>query len=569
MSITKVVKRFYLHSFRHRTVVGLAIFLYVALIFGMAMFYPGEDALIEFIQLMSFLGDFPTENPGFALWLIFFCGFSLSLYLPVAGIFLGSNLLPINEKDGKEILFTTPKSLTTSFLENSFVAVILIGLIALPSYIVSLGFLYINNAWDAVPNITICFTLAIMLVTAIVFITAFGCTINFSKSTGYKIGGLYIVFSIIIDLTANQIDDIGFIRQLSLFSQAKVVNNSLLGTWNEEFILTIIALVVLLIVASVILLYRKDFLEIGVQQQTIAEESEQSDQEKQSRIFSRIRTPVDKILGRLGWKFPAVRDQLHSSANVFIIFLGFMVFYSLYVMSMYQEEEIAELLGSFNMPFMQALLFGNSLMDLPINLETYLAFEIFSFAFMIIAPFILIVIYDIIIRDYKKNYAEITWTFPKTGSKIFFERTVAALLYFIIVILASMVTLLFMQVVSGNFSDLGQTLYSYLVFIWGYCVIFVFFLSLTLLVPSRHALKTLIIGYVFFVLIIFIAFLPGTDFTWMRFLSPFGYFDFISLILDQRTFTDIFPEAIIGTLLTLVFYFIVLKKRIPSKDHLI
>ena len=433
----------------------------------------------------------------------------------------------------------------------------------------SLGFLYINEAWDAVPNITICFALALMLVTVIVFLTAFGCAINFSKNTGYKIGGLYIVFSILVDLTTNQVEDLGFLRKLSLFSQAEVVNHSLLGTWNEEFILTIFVLVILLIVASIILLYRKDFLEKGVQKQATTEESEQTDQKKVTGILSRIRIPMDKIIGKLGWKYPAVRDQLHSSANVFIIFLGFMVYYSLYVMTMYQEGEIAELLRSFNMPFMQALLFGNNLMDLPITIETYLAFEIYSFAWMVIAPFIFIVVYDIIIRDYKKNYAEITWTLPKTGSRIILQRTIAALLYFVIVTLISMLTLFFMQGARGIYSDFILTLESYLVFIWGYCVIFIFFLSLTLLVPSKHALKTLVVGYVFFVLIIFIAFLPGSNFTELRFLSPFGYFDSISLILDQRNFTDILPEVIIGTLLTFGLFFIVLRKRIPSRDRLV
>ncbi len=569
MSFSKLVKRFYLHSFRHRTVVGLAIFLYVSLIIGISMFYPGEDALIEFIQLMTFLGDFPTDNPGFALWLIFFCGFSLSLYLPVAGVFLGSNLLPINEKDGKEILFSTPKSLTVSFLENSFIVIVLIGLVSLPSYIVSLGLLYFNDAWDAVPNITICFVLASLLVVAIAFLTAFGSTINFSKNTGYAISGLYIIFSIVADLTANQVEDLDFLRQLSLFSQAKVVNNGLSGSWNEEYILSVIIVVVILIVASILLLHRKDFLEKGVQQQTIIEETAKLDQTKSQSKLSRIRTPMDKLLGRLGWRFPVVRDQLHSNATIFIIFFGFMIFYSLYVMGMYQEGEIAELLRSFNMPFMQSLLFGNSLMDLPITLETYLAFEIFSFSWMIIAPFFLIVIYDIIMRDYKKRYAEITWTFPKTDSRIFFGRTIAALIYFIIVALANMITLFIMQAARGIFSDFILTLSSYLVFIWGYCVIFVFFLSLALLVPSRHALKTLMIGYVFFVLIIFIAFLPGSDLTWLRFLTPFGYFDFISLILDKRTLTDVLPEVIMGTLITLVFYVLVLKKRTPTKDYLV
>lgn len=568
MSISTIVKRFYLHSYRHRTIVGLVTFLFVFLITAIAMFYPGDEAIIEFIQLMQFLGDFPTDNPGFSLWIIFFCGFSMSLYLPVAGIFLGSNLLPINERDGKEIFFTTPKSLTKSFLENSFVVLLMIALICVPTYLVSVGLLFLNDASDAVLNLTITFILVFVLVTAITFLTAFGCSINFSKTTGYALGGLYLVFSILVDLTANQVEDLDFLRNLSLFSQAKVVQSSLEATWNVDFILLGIGLIVISIVASILLLYRKDFLEKGVQRQTLVEE-EPEKQEKLSSRMSYIRAPVDKLLGRLGWKYPSIRDQFHSSAVLFLIFLSFMIFYSLYVMGMYQEGEITELLRNFNMPFMQALLFGNSLTDIPITLETYLAFEIFSFAWMVIAPFFLIIIYDILMRDYKKKYAEITWTFPKTGSQIFFRRTIAALIYFIIVALANMVTLFLMQAVRGIFSDFTLTLASYLVFIWGYCVIFVFFLSLTLLVPSKHALKTLMIGYVFFILLIFIAFLPGSDFSWVRFLTPFGYFDFINIILDKRTLIDVLPEAMVGTLLTLVFYVIVLKKRIPTKDYLV
>lgn len=609
MTITKLVKRFYFHSYRHRPVVGIAIFLYLFLIIGVAMFYPGKEALTEFIQLMTFLGDFPTDNPGFSLWLIFFCGFALSLYLPIAGVFLGSSLLPINEKDGKEAFFSTPKSLAISFLENSLVVSILVVLIALPSYLVSLGLLYINNAWDAAMNITICFVLAVMLVIAIAFLTAFGCTINFSKITGYVIGVLYIVFSIVVYLTGQQIENIDFLLELSLFYRADVVNSSLLAHWNEEFIVLVFVLVIILIVASIFLLYRKDFLEKGGEkysrismvssrilmvsskilksfswiygilffflkdhlqkQQTSVEESEQEEQKRASKI-SVIRTPVDKLLGRLGWKFPAVRDQLHANATVFIIFLGFMIFYSFYVISMYMEEEVGELLQSFNMPFIEALLFGNKIQELPQTIETYLAFEIYSFAWMVIAPFILIVIYDIIMRDYKKQYAEITWTFPKTGIRILVSRTIAALIYFIIASFASFVTLLAMEILLGRFSDFFQTVTSYLIYTWGYSVILVFFLSLALLVPSKHVLKTLMISYVVFVLIIFVAFLPGTDLSWLRFLTPFGYFDSISLILGKRDFfIEILPEAVVGTLLTIVFYIIVLTKRIPKKDYLV
>ncbi|MFX0184785.1 MAG: hypothetical protein ACFE95_17015 [Candidatus Hodarchaeota archaeon] len=569
MSVSKTIKRFYLHSFRHRTVVGLAVFIYLLLIIGIAMFYPGKEALTEFIQLMAFLGDFPTDNPGFSLWLIFFCGFSLSLYGPIVGVFFGSNILPIQERDGKEIFFSTPKSLTKSFLENSVVAFLLIVLICIPNYLAAIGLLYINNALDATTNITICFVLVLLYITAITFLTTFGCAINFSKNTGYALGGLYIVFSIIVDLTARQMEELDFLLNFSLFSQAEVVNNSLSATWNEEFILLVAILVVILIVGSIVLFYRKDFLEKGTQRQTIIEEVEQPEQKKVSSKFSFIRTPIDKVLGRLGWKFPAVRDQLHSNATIFVIFLVFMIFYGFYVITMYVEEEAGALLQSFNMPFIEALLSGNNLADLPANIETFLAFELYSFAWMVIAPFFLVLIYDILMRDYKKRTAEITWTFPKTGTRIFLGRTIAALIYFIIVCIAQIATVFLMEGLLGRISDFALTITSYLVFIWGYCVIFVFFLSLALLVPSKHALKTLMIGYVFFVLVIFIAFLPGSDLSWMRFFTPFGYFDSISIMLDTRSFIEILPEAVVGTFLTIIFYAIVLKKRIPTMDYLV
>jgi ABC-type transport system involved in multi-copper enzyme maturation permease subunit len=372
-----------------------------------------------------------------------------------------------------------------------------------------------------------------------------------------------------VDLTARQLEELDFLLNFSLFSQAEVVNNSLSATWNEEFILLVAVLVSILIVGSIVLLYRKDFLEKGIQQQTIVEEVEQPEQKKVFSKLSFIRTPIDKLLGRLGWKFPAVRDQLHSNATIFAIFLVFMIFYGFYVISMYVEEEAGALLQSFNMPFIEALLSGNNLADLPANMETFLAFELYSFAWMVIAPFFLILIYDIIMRDYKKRTAEITWTFPKTGSHIFLGRTIAALIYFIIVCIAQIATLFIMEGLLGRISDFTLTVTSYLVFVWGYCVIFVFFLSLALLVPSKHTLKTLMIGYVFFVLVIMIAFLPESDLSWLRFLTPFGYFDSISIMLDTRSFIEILPEAIVGTLLTLVFYAVVLTKRIPAKDYLI
>jgi hypothetical protein len=225
------------------------------------------------------------------------------------------------------------------------------------------------------------------------------------------------------------------------------------------------------------------------------------------------------------------------------------------------------------MPFIEALLFGNTLSSTIVErpMETFLALEIYAFSWMIIAPFFLVIIYNILTRDYKNNYAEITWVFPRTGKRILLSRTIAALIYFIIICFAQILTLFIMEGLLGRYSEHGiiPTLASHCIFIWGYCIIFVFFLSLALLVPYKHTLKTLIIGWVFFVLIIFIAFLPGSDLSWMRFLTPFGYFDSISIILDKRSLLDILLEAVTGTLLTVGLYILVLTRRIPNKDYLV
>ncbi|UCG03448.1 MAG: hypothetical protein JSW11_05530 [Candidatus Heimdallarchaeota archaeon] len=61
---------------------------------------------------------------------------------------------------------------------------------------------------------------------------------------------------------------------------------------------------------------------------------------------------MDKLPGRLELKYPAVRDQYHANAALFIIYLGFMIFYAFYGIGVYMEEEVGEfLLRRDRLPF--------------------------------------------------------------------------------------------------------------------------------------------------------------------------------------------------------------------------
>jgi hypothetical protein len=133
---------------------------------------------------MAFLGSYEVENPGYSFWILFMDGLLLGAYLQVIGIFIGARVLP-REKEGKDHLFTTPKSITEYFIENSILLILLLGVVCLPSYIITVILLIINNSIDTILSVTIIFVLAIVLALFSGTLTAFGTTITFSRSSGY------------------------------------------------------------------------------------------------------------------------------------------------------------------------------------------------------------------------------------------------------------------------------------------------------------------------------------------------------------------------------------------------
>ena len=201
MKIRNILELLYLRFIRHKAIFGGSIVLFSVITLFFPLIYPGAESMENIVIFYErFVGKIEYDNPGFHLWTIIAAGMVISIYFPLSSILLGVNILPISEKDGKELLFTTPKSLGRNYLENSFLIIILLFLLCIPSYIFSVIFLLINNSVDSITNLTIVFVLGISLGIFVSFLTAFGCSLTFSKNMGYIIGGGYTVIGFFSDM---------------------------------------------------------------------------------------------------------------------------------------------------------------------------------------------------------------------------------------------------------------------------------------------------------------------------------------------------------------------------------
>ncbi|MFW9915150.1 MAG: hypothetical protein ACFFGZ_06020 [Candidatus Thorarchaeota archaeon] len=552
MIFPQVVQRSVLSLKRYQFVVSLAILAFTGLFLGYGLFYPGKEGLeaylsLDYLQIV--LGSLDVENPGYLVWILI-STLLLQMYLPIGGIFLGGYFLPLMEKDGKEVLLTTPISARRQFLENAIIGFGLLWIICLPAYLTAIGLASLNNAAEGIPNITIAFVLAIMLTSVFMYATAFGAALTFSRKMGYFIGAGAYAATFLLQMSGNEVNE--KFGELSLMYRAQVFKHSLEKTWNTEFILLTIILNGILIYAALLFLQRNDYIE----------NSSELVPQRLKRTTKTFQSISQRPLRRLGWASPAIRDQFHANAAVFAVFLFFTTFIVVYVVPIYQsnKEEMEATISSFNSPLFQAFMFGR---ELEASLENFLAMELFAFAWMIHGVFLLIVVNSIITRDYK-SYADITWQLPKSQGEILTNRAIAAIIYFFIIFLSNGLALFLALILTGlRFSVLDAFL-AFFVAAWAYSVFVLFFMAVSLIPPIKHAQKTLLISYGLSIMILALAFL--LDIPWMRYISPFGYFDIVGILIGDLNLWNVLIEAIIGTLIAITLFMGVLKVRLPTKD---
>ena len=69
------------------------------------------------------------------------------------------------------------------------------------------------------------------------------------------------------------------------------------------------------------------------------------------------------------------------------------------------------------------------------------------------------------------------------------------------------------------------------------------------------------------ILVFMMAFI--TNLSFMQYLSPFGYFNAVGVLLEEISIMEAVIPGLICTLGTLIFYMYVLVRRVPSRDYLV
>ncbi|MFW9906856.1 MAG: hypothetical protein ACFFFH_21305, partial [Candidatus Thorarchaeota archaeon] len=161
MTVQFTVRRFWLDLRRYRTVSLLAAIVLALLMGFIGVIYPGPEFFETFFEVpvvKVLIGSIPdVNNPGLLFWYLLLFSIFANIIYPVMGIFFGVRILPWDERDGKELIFSTEKSPFRYFLENLLLVIVLVPLVVLPAYLVGVGSLL--SGGGGVSSFTIAFIL--------------------------------------------------------------------------------------------------------------------------------------------------------------------------------------------------------------------------------------------------------------------------------------------------------------------------------------------------------------------------------------------------------------------------
>ena len=554
----KIFKRFYLHSIRYRLELALSLVILTAMILIFQGIYPGEEGLRTYIDVIDVLiGTLDLKNPSYLLWILIGSALFIQYYMPLFAIGFGAKILPFKERDGKELLLTQKQSIYSYYFENVILVIILLFISIFPSYLLIYVDLLRNNAIDSLPNINTLFILAFSIAVFYALLSGLGGIIFFSRSYAYLTGGLYFVFSLVISIISNSAD-VGNLTDVSIISRVNIIQNSLNNTLPEGVILEIIFLCITVIILSLIVLHKKSF----IQSQFGSKENIQiSNDSLSKRLLRYIYSPVNNLIENI--KQPILRDQMNVLSWIFSLSVFAITFIFVYMAALYPgESEMAMYMTGFQTPIITGPMFNHPVVP---SIDGFLAIEIFAFSWIYYGPLLLIATNSIALRDYNNTYSEITFSLPKTEKTVYFWRTLGAVIYILILVIINLVSLIIVELIFNYTTQAEKLITVFLVIAFGYILFLVFFITLVLAVPYKWGQKTLIIGFFYSIAMIILAF-AVKGFENLRFLSPFGYFDFVGIFYFNSSLNEIIIPIIFFAIVVIVSFFLVVKYRLPQKD---
>jgi hypothetical protein len=529
------------------------------------------------------LGNIEIPNPGMLVWFLIYTNIFVLIF-PVVGIFLGIRMLPFNERDGKELIFSLKMSPIKYFIENFILVLALIAITASPIFIVAV--LFLGGSSDGITAMEIATITPAFFVLVVTMVTVFGATYRSSSGWGYAFGGLFYLACFALNLIVSEVGSTSLdiagthiisLRDLSLMSQMNIFQDALKGTWNVNYILTCIIIVAILLAFSIVFLFRTDYIETRSSSAVITPVNGVSQKKKLSSRLSFVRTPVDSFVRKfVSWKNPAFRDQLHSSSAFFLIYTVATTWLVIIVLIAYPgDESMRTLFGSLSSvidnPVIAGFMFGHSVDAAHnANLEGFILFKLFTLHWLYYGPYLFIATYYIVMRDKSNKYDEITWSLPRTRTSVLIARTSAMILYFWITIFVNWLGIwlgwaMLKTYMVVTMPDPINTLVTFFFLALGYSLFLILFLAIAIFVNSKYITMSLSGLFIFSIFVPMIA--NVLDASWFEYLSPFKYFDVVGLMVkDIDIAGTVIPTIAIGGIFALIFYYYSVKFVNPRKD---
>ena len=574
------IQRNWLNLKRHKITlyVSWPIFALVMLLIG-SIYSDKLVALFTSIPtFQSLLVGVPASDLNNATLLIWFLIFYqiFALIFPAVGLFLGVRMLPFNETDGKELIFSTKISIIKYFTENFVLAMILVPVSALPMFLVVV--FYLGLGTNAIISITIATIILSFFVMTVAMVTVLGASTRSSSKIGLGYGATYYFVFFVLNLLASEIQTspAKALNDYSLMFKMNIIQNAYERTWNVNYLLACSVIIVVLFVLTVVFLFRIDYIQSrGGSAEAITQSSEVNAGFRSK--FSFIRTPVDSILKKVGWRYPIFRDQLQSSSGFFIVYAFVTSLLVFVVMVAYPGnasmvalfQDLPSLIGN---PLIAGFLFGNTpTAAANANLEGFLMFKLLTLHWLYYGPFLFIATYYILLRDKSNKYDEITWALPHTRSEIIVSRTFAMIVYFWITIAINWLTIwigygaLITFMPDAAIPSASTTLIAFFFLALGYSLFLFMFLGIAVIVKTRYVTLTLAVIFIISIFAPMVAYVLGDS--WIEYLSPFKYFDVVGIMMNQVNIIQIaIPSILVGGIVATILYIVGIKVYTPRKD---
>ena len=549
------IKRIWFHvgRFRSQLIYGSFISaIYVALF---ALIYPGDEGIktysdaINSTALAPLFNSMNTSNPGWTFWIAIQTNLILYFTLAICAVLMGRKLVPTQERDALEIfLGVNPQSARRFYAENMFAALFNLILICIPSFIVIVISSIIHKASDIIGRVLVTYILLLVIATIFLVISSMSAVLQFSSSSGMKIGMGYLVLAFMSELLFADKQSTSDFANISVNFYAKISDELLTGSFNWSPVMVIFTLILIGVSFTYWKVKFPDYLETEIK---VPEKVD----------ITELTTQPDS---RITHKYALFFDQLRNDFKALFAIMIFCAFIFMAIIAQYVEATIDAVLASSDTPSIRAMIQNNKLQY---NYTGFVVVKFFALHWAYIGIFVALASANVVTREVRFDSQDILWSADIKPPRLAFERALAILAEITILtwglcLIETGLELLYNR--SINHVRVFET----------YSLIWVEMIGLSLLLititmlPQLSKGRTLaLMTYIAFVIINLIAY-SSTKIEFLKYFTYFSYSDSVGVLFGYDNYFIELLKAITLAIFSGAIFVIVVYKKYYNKDLL-